>query len=153
METLTITDPVDMHVHFREGDMLKYVAPLTAKHFAAGLIMPNTKKPITSLDAVRGYRDSILEAVGDEHFTPYMTLYFQTDFDRAFLEAVKPFILAIKLYPKGMTTNSDHGVNPNDPAVAKVLAIMQELGIPLCVHGEAQRILDGPRSAVPQALL
>jgi dihydroorotase len=42
---------------------------------------------------------------------------------------------AVKLYPAGATTNSDSGVTDMDK-LAPVFATMQELGMPLLVHGE-----------------
>jgi dihydroorotase len=37
-----------------------------------------------------------------------------------------------------MTTNSDHGVDPDDPKLMKIFADMEDIGIPLSVHGEAK---------------
>jgi dihydroorotase len=143
-DSFTLHDPVDMHVHFRTGDMLKVVAPLSAATFSGALGMPNvvpkgfdssTEVGITSQTMLEAYRNEIVEAVGG-NFTPMMTLFFQTTYTREFLEGVKPHIKAIKFYPKGMTTNSHGGCDPNDPEVLKVLQLMEELGIILCVHGE-----------------
>jgi dihydroorotase len=50
---------------------------------------------------------------------------------------MRPFLTAIKFYSKGMTTNSQHGTDPDDPDILRVLEIMEILDIPLCVHGEA----------------
>lgn len=138
MDAITLYSPLDMHVHFRQGDMLKHVAPLTAFMFSGALVMPNTVPPTTTIEQVISYKSEIEAATDGQGFQPYMTLYLQSHFDRAFLEAAKPHILSIKLYPKGMTTNSDHGVDVEDPAVLRVLALMEELSIPLCVHGEAK---------------
>ena len=44
-------------------------------------------------------------------------------------------IIGIKLYPAGVTTNSEQGLRAMDDAFP-TLAIMEELGIPLLVHGE-----------------
>ena len=43
---LQIVRPNDMHVHFREGDMLQSVVPYTARQFCRAVVMPNTKIPI-----------------------------------------------------------------------------------------------------------
>jgi dihydroorotase len=40
-ETVTLRKPDDFHVHFRAGEMLRLVAPETARQFARALVMPN----------------------------------------------------------------------------------------------------------------
>jgi len=66
-----------------------------------------------------------------------MTLFFRSDYTPEFLESVKDEILAIKLYPAGITTNSEGGVSGFDlEELSPVLGVMSDLGIPLCVHGE-----------------
>ena len=54
--TLTIRRPDDWHVHLRDGDMLKAVAPFTARQFARAIVMPNLDPPVTSVEAAQGYR-------------------------------------------------------------------------------------------------
>jgi len=64
-------------------------------------------------------------------------LFFRSDYTPEFLESVKDEILAIKLYPAGITTNSEGGVSGFDlKELSPVLGVMSDLGIPLCVHGE-----------------
>jgi dihydroorotase len=78
-----------------------------------------------------------MKAVGDESFTPYMTLFFNPSYSKTFLESVKDEITAIKLYPAGITTNSEGGVSGFDvEELRPALEAMSELNIPLCVHGE-----------------
>ena len=78
-----------------------------------------------------------MAAIGDEKFTPYMTLFFKSSYDKAFLESVKDEITAIKLYPAGITTHSEGGVSGFDvDELRPTLSAMSELNIPLCVHGE-----------------
>ena len=55
-QTLTIRRPDDWHVHLRDGDMLRKVAPYTARQFARAIVMPNLVPPITAVDAAHGYR-------------------------------------------------------------------------------------------------
>jgi dihydroorotase len=137
MDSITLSDPLDMHVHFREGPMLSLVAPLTAEYFSGGLIMPNLRRPILSFSALSAYQIAILEAVHPYQFSSYPTMYFSTKYDRSLLESIKGHALAVKFYSKGMTTNSEHGTDPEDPDILPVLENMEDLGIPLCVHGEA----------------
>lgn len=130
---LTLQSPMDMHVHLRQGDMLSVVAPWTARDFAAAVIMPNLTPPVTGLAQLLSYRDSVLRAAG-ESFQPLMTLFFRS-YSRAELEQAREHIVGIKLYPAGMTTNSENGVRDMRAAM-DTMALMEELDIPLLVHGE-----------------
>lgn len=135
--SLILHSPLDMHLHLRDEKMLENIAQASAHTFAGGLIMPNLVPPITSKEEVVAYKQRILKAVGKEQFTPYMTLFFKSDYDKAFLESVREEITAIKLYPAGITTNSEGGVSGFDiEALRGTLEAMSELGIPLCIHGE-----------------
>ena len=136
METITLKSPFDMHLHLRDEDMLKLVAPLTSKTFAGAIIMPNLVPPVDTKEAVIAYKQRILEATKGDKFTPFMTLFFKP-YTKEFLEDVKDEISAIKLYPAGITTNSEGGVETIDTVtLAPTFNAMSELGIPLCVHGE-----------------
>ena len=130
---LILHSPMDMHVHLRQGEMLALVAPYTARDFAAAVVMPNLTPPVTSLAQVLDYRREILRAAGDS-FVPLMTLFFRP-YSRAELLAARPHIIGLKLYPAGMTTNSEAGLADMDTA-RETLALMEELGIPLLIHGE-----------------
>lgn len=129
-----IQSPLDMHLHVRQGDMLQAVLPATTGLFAGAVIMPNLVPPVTDLAMLIAYRDDIMRHTTDPSFQPYMTLFFR-DYSAAELEAARPHIIGVKLYPEGVTTNSEHGVR-DALAYDKVLDAMQALDIPLLVHGE-----------------
>ncbi len=136
MNTITLSSPLDMHLHLRDDDMLKLVAPLTSKTFTAAIIMPNLVPPVTTKEAVIAYKQRIKDATKDDDFNPMMTLFFNA-YTKEFLEDVKDEISAIKLYPAGITTNSEGGVESIDTVtLAPTFNAMSELNIPLCVHGE-----------------
>ena len=141
MQSITITQPDDFHLHVREGESLKSVVPHTAKQFARAIIMPNLAEPVTTLNHASAYQDEILASLEgsdlESSFKPLMTLYLTDNTDAKTIQEAKDsgFIHALKLYPAGATTNSDKGVTDLQniyPALEK----MQELGIPLLVHGE-----------------
>lgn len=126
-----------MHLHLRDGEMLENIAKSSASTFSGAIIMPNLVPPVSSKEEIVAYRQRITAAVGDEKFTPYMTLFFKPSYDKKFLESVKDEITAIKLYPAGITTNSESGVSGFDvEELRPALGAMSELNIPLCVHGE-----------------
>ena len=136
MKTHTLLMPLDMHLHLRDGVMLENVAPLTAFTYSGALIMPNLVPPVDTLAAVKSYKDRIISAVPNDYFEPFMTLFYK-NYDKAFLESVVDEITAIKLYPAGITTNSEGGVESFDiEEMRTTLEAMSDLEIPLCVHGE-----------------
>ncbi len=136
MKTHTILMPLDMHLHLRDGVMLENIAPLTAYSFSGAIIMPNLVPPVSNKEEVKAYKERIMAAVPNDYFEPYMTLFYK-NYDKAFLEDVVDEITAIKLYPAGITTNSEGGVSSfNIQEMRETLEAMSDLGIPLCVHGE-----------------
>lgn len=135
-ETYTINTPLDMHLHLRDNEMLELVGPLTSGTFSGAIIMPNLVPPVTTKESVIAYKNRIKKACGSDVFEPYMTLFFQ-NYTREFLESVKDDILAVKLYPAGITTNSETGVSSMDvDSLRPTLQAMSDLGIILCIHGE-----------------
>lgn len=136
MKTITLKSPFDMHLHLRDNDMLKLVAPLTSDTFTGAIIMPNLVPPVDTKEAVTTYKNRIMDAVSDKTFNPMMTLFFKP-YTKEFLEDVRDEITALKLYPAGITTNSEGGVESIDTiALAPTLNAMIDLDIPLCIHGE-----------------
>jgi dihydroorotase len=136
LQSITIRRPDDWHVHLRDGDMLKLVAPYTARQFARAIVMPNLIPPVTTVAQAASYRDRIVAAAGDS-FTPLMTCYLTDladpdEIGRGYLEGAW---VAAKLYPAGATTNSDSGVT-DIRNIHPTLERMQAIGMPLLVHGE-----------------
>ena len=135
-QTLTIRRPDDWHVHLRDGEMLRSVAPFTARQFARAIIMPNLVPPVTKVAAAAAYRDRIREAAGNG-FEPLMTCYLTDEADPDELERGHGdrVWIAAKLYPAGATTNSASGVT-DIRNIYPALERMQRIGMVLCVHGE-----------------
>ena len=76
MTELIIVKPDDMHLHLREGDILKYACKDTAKQFARAIVMANLQAPIISVDQAEKYYQDIKKNVGIYNFEPLMTLFF-----------------------------------------------------------------------------
>jgi len=148
LQTLTIRKPDDWHVHLRDGDMLRLVAPYTARQFSRAIVMPNLAPPITSVEAAAAYRDRIAAAAG-EGFTPLMTCYLtdQADPDELAAGYADGTWVAAKLYPAGATTNSASGVT-DIRNIYSALERMQQIGMVLCVHGEVTDVDVFDREAV-----
>ena len=135
-QTLTIRRPDDWHVHLRDGEMLRLVAPYTARQFARAIVMPNLAPPVTTVEAAAEYRERIRAAAG-ANFEPLMTCYLTDEtkpdeLQRGYDEGVW---IAAKLYPAGATTNSASGVT-DIHNIYPALERMQQRGMVLCVHGE-----------------
>ena len=138
MNRLTIQRPDDWHVHLRDGVVLKSVVKFTAERFGRAIVMPNLKPAVTTTAQASAYRARIMAALPvGARFEPLMTLYL-TDFtapqeiDKA---KAAGFVHGVKLYPAGATTHSDAGVT-DIRKVRATLARMEEVGMPLLVHGE-----------------
>jgi dihydroorotase len=136
LQSLTIRRPDDWHVHLRDGDMLKTVAPYTARQFARAIVMPNLAPPVASVDAANAYRRRIVAAAGPD-FKPLMTFYLTDNADPDELEQGhnEGVWFAAKLYPAGATTNSASGVT-DIRNIYPALERMQRIGMVFCVHGE-----------------
>ena len=133
VDRITIRRPDDWHVHFRDGEMMRAVAPFTARQFARAVVMPNLLPPVTTTAAARAYRERILDAVGrGAGFTPLMTAYLTDSSDPADLARGRDegVLTAVKLYPAHATTNSAHGVT-DIARVRPVLERLQQIGMPL----------------------
>ena len=137
MTTLAIRKPDDWHVHFRDGEVLKAVAPYTAAHFKRAIVMPNLLPPVTTAKMAADYRKRILAATAGSGFVPLMTCYLSDEIEAkdligGFRDGV---FTAVKLYPAHATTNSAAGVS-DIAKITPVLEAMASAGMRLCVHGE-----------------
>ena len=135
---ITITRPDDWHLHLRDGEALASVLPYSARQFARAIVMPNLRPPVTTVAAAAAYRERILAALpAGMSFDPLMTLYLtdRTPADEIRRAVDSGFVKAVKLYPAGATTNSDAGVT-DLARCDEALAAMEELGMPLLMHGE-----------------
>jgi len=139
MQELTLIKPDDWHLHVRDGGSIAAVLPDTTRRFARAIIMPNLQPPVTSVQAAQAYRARIQAALSPEaaDFEPLMTLYLtdNTSPDDIHQAHNSGIIHGVKLYPAGATTHSEAGVTDLSRCSA-VLDAMQEVGLPLLVHGE-----------------
>ena len=138
MKNLTIRKPDDWHLHLREGVVLRNILKFSADCFGRAIVMPNTKNPINTVEKGVEYKNMIYSLLPKTNtFKPLMTIYLtdsitNDEIKRGFLENI---FFAAKLYPANATTNSQHGVK-NIKKIYKVFELMEEIGMPLLIHGE-----------------
>lgn len=153
---LRLRRPDDWHLHLRDGDALHAVVGHTARQFARAIVMPNLKPPVTTVASARAYAQRIKEAVEAaarresdpswqaqmRGFQALMTLYLTDNTPASEIRegAESGVVTAVKLYPAGATTNSDSGVTDLLQHCDAALEAMQEVGMPLLIHGE---VTDG----------
>ena len=142
MDRLTLRRPDDWHLHLRDGAALASVVADSARRFARAIVMPNLRPPVRTTAQALDYRERILGALpegadGPLSFEPLMTLYLTDDTSPEEISRAKLSgrVFGVKLYPAGATTNSDDGVTRLSRCF-HALEKMQELGVPLLVHGE-----------------
>ena len=138
---ITIRQPNDFHCHLRDKQELELNVNICFSKFHYIIVMPNLEVPITSIDMALDYRKRIMDfnffCKDKGKGIPLMTLYLSKNLDVNEIRKIKDYdcIIGIKYYPKGMTTNSEHGVS-NVIEIIPQLKAMEEEGIPLLIHPE-----------------
>ena len=144
---LEIDRPDDWHLHLRDDEMLASVLPYTARIFGRAIVMPNLSPAIATTEAAERYANRIRGALVDgqaegdgtaHRFEPLMTLYLTEALTPLEVEraVASSDVFAVKLYPKGATTNSAEGVAGLD-SLGPTLEAMERLDLPLLIHGES----------------
>ena len=132
-DRLVIRRPDDWHVHFRDGEMLRAVAPYTARQFARAIVMPNLMPPVTTAAAARAYRERILDAVPRRRVHAADDCYL-TDDDRRRRSRARPRGGRVgrgQALPRPRDDQFRARRHRSSPGSARVLERMQEIGMPL----------------------
>jgi len=158
MDRLTLLRPDDWHLHLRDGAAMQSVLPDSARRFGRAIVMPNLKPAVRTTQQALGYRERILAALPEgSRFEPLMTLYLTDDTppEEIMRAKVSGLVRGVKLYPAGATTHSDEGVTRLSRCF-HALEKMQEVGMPLLVHGEATDpeidVFDREKAFIEQVL-
>lgn len=137
-EIYRLRTPDDFHVHLRQGMAIAAYTQDLAAGFARALVMPNTVPPIATARDLEEYRTQIIAGLGDRtpRFQPLMSFKLAPHHDAETVAALAAAgVTSGKLYPAGVTTNSEDGVQRIE-SIYPALEAMQEHGIVLCIHGE-----------------
>ncbi|KAL1704383.1 hypothetical protein EV121DRAFT_205906 [Schizophyllum commune] len=135
MSTITVQSPADFHVHLRQGSLCKLTTPHVKQGgFDLAYVMPNLKPPVTTVDQAVAYKAE-LEAI-DPSVEYLMTLYLSPELTPEEIKKAKAAgITGVKSYPRGVTTNSDGGIESYE-AYYPVFAEMEKQDMVLNLHGE-----------------
>lgn len=146
MVKITIARPDDMHVHLRQSVLLEQVAAYTAQVFGRALVMPNTDPPVITPADVASYYHHIHLVTDKFGFQPLMTFKITRGTKPWLVDALaeQGLVVAGKLYPEGVTTNSGDGVRDIE-TLFPVFDRMQHHDIVLSLHGEVPEC-DWPKS-------
>ncbi|MDF1795648.1 MAG: dihydroorotase [Coxiellaceae bacterium] len=139
MQTLTLITPDDWHCHLRDGTPLQRTVPDQARIFSRSIVMPNLVPPVTTIEQAQAYYQRIMQhQSADSAFKPLMTLFLNSSITSETLHAMHAveYMTACKYYPAGATTHSNAGA-ASIQSLRDQLTVMQQLNIPLLVHGES----------------
>lgn len=154
-QSVELNNPDDFHLHLRTGSVLETVAPISARQFGYGLVMPN-KPPICAADDVRDYHCEIERLTqeppppGSSYeertnwratFYPLMTIKLTSETKVEDLRlAMLDGAIAAKLYPEGATTGSKEAIKITRPEDLEpldgIFKEMERLRMVLSIHGE-----------------
>ncbi|KAJ3214248.1 hypothetical protein HK099_006956 [Clydaea vesicula] len=114
---------------------MKLVTPLLEKSGVRNaLVMPNLKPPITTTSQALSYKKELQVLAPNVNFL--MTLYLVPELTpKEIYLAKKSGVVGVKSYPRGVTTNSDSGIE-SYTAYYHIFKAMEEVGMILNLHGE-----------------
>ncbi|KAJ3550185.1 hypothetical protein NMY22_g606 [Coprinellus aureogranulatus] len=135
MSSITVSAPADFHVHLRQGDISELIVPHVRKGgFDLVYVMPNLRPPITSTEQALKYKAELERIDPDVEYL--MTLYLSPELTpEEIRKASAAGIAGVKSYPRGVTTNSDGGIESYE-TYYPIFAAMEEVGMVLNLHGE-----------------
>jgi len=133
--SIYVKSPADFHVHLRQGSLSHLVATHVRKGgFDLAYVMPNLKPPITSTEQALEYKANLQRIDPDVQYL--MTLYLSPELTPDEIRKAKNAgIVGVKSYPRGVTTNSDGGIESYE-SYYPVFEAMQEVDMVLNLHGE-----------------
>ncbi|RVX66429.1 hypothetical protein B0A52_09659 [Exophiala mesophila] len=154
IQRLELPPSADMHVHLRQGQVMQLVVPQILKGGVDTVfVMPNLQPPITTVAQALEYK-ALLQAI-EPNVHYLMSLYLHPSITpEVIAEAAAAGIAGVKLYPQGVTTNSESGVAANFlDAYSPVFAAMEKHDLVLNLHGEWPGPLSDHNISLEEAFL
>lgn len=136
-DRIEVIAPADFHVHLRDGELSKLVTPHVHEGgFYLAYVMPNLVPPITTTEMAIEYKKRLKDYSGSSKVEFLMTLYLSDALHPSDVKNWKSAgIVGVKSYPRGVTTNSDEGIESYDK-YDELFKAMEVHGIVLNLHGE-----------------
>ncbi|KIM21821.1 hypothetical protein M408DRAFT_79992 [Serendipita vermifera MAFF 305830] len=130
-----VPGPADFHVHLRQGDLCELVTPHVLQGgFSLAYVMPNLAPPIKNSDQALAYKSTLEQIEPGVQYL--MTLYLSLELTpHEIRKAKQAGITGVKSYPRGVTTNSETGIE-SYTAYYPVFEEMQNQDMVLNLHGE-----------------
>lgn len=142
----------DAHVHLRQGRMAELVVAHSAAVCDNLIAMPNTTPPLHDADDIQIEHGGYQYLAGSECDVHMTAKWLPRTAPHDMLNVRRASVLGYKLYPAGVTTNSDDGIlwewlaDPSLKQVRVALEQMEALGLVLLCHGESNGfVLDRER--------
>ncbi|KAL6716716.1 dihydroorotase [Lecanora helva] len=133
---LDLPPTADLHVHLRQDAMMELVTPQIQKGGCDTVyVMPNLQPPITTVAQALDYHGKLAKLAPDVTFL--MSLFLHPSLTpEAIREAAETGVIyGVKLYPAGVTTNSQDGVLDIEQYY-HIFKAMEEHDLVLNLHGE-----------------
>ncbi|KAL5606894.1 hypothetical protein BROUX41_003271 [Berkeleyomyces rouxiae] len=149
---LELPAAADMHVHLRQDKMMELVVPEIKKGGVDTVyVMPNLIPPVTTVDRALAYKAQLQALDSSVHYL--MSLYLHPSITPDVIRAAAAAgVSGVKVYPQGVTTNSDSGVTDLS-LFFPVFAAMQDADMVLNIHGESPLLPPGSPLTLEEAFL
>lgn len=141
-DLIVVESPADMHVHLRQDAMSSLVVPHVRKGgITTAYVMPNTIPPLTSVDQCMTYLDMLeshdpsVELFGTLYLHPSLTPQEIIKAAQTKSKRGKRRIMGVKSYPRGVTTNSEGGIESYE-TYYPIFEEMERQDMVLNLHGE-----------------
>ena len=125
----------DLHVHLRQDEVMTQVVGETVKGGVGRvLVMPNLKPPILTTQDALDYKAKLQTASTELDYI--MCLYLNSaQTPSEIIKAKQNGVNNVKMYPAGVTTNSQYGVD-NIKSFYEIFEVMQDNDMIFNIHGE-----------------
>ncbi|KAG6011528.1 hypothetical protein E4U43_008258 [Claviceps pusilla] len=149
-QRLELPPTADMHVHLRQDDMMALVTP-TIRQGGVDTVFVVLEKPILTVSKALEYKSQLEKIEPNVHYLMSLFLHPSVTPD-VIDDAAKAGITGVKMYPQGVTTNSENGVADVE-AFYPTFAAMEKNDMVLNLHGEVLEALAPEGTTLEEAFL